>query len=318
MLRPVDKIEILTLMDNYVDLLLESTPVVTRPPKAKGGIISKDTLIGEHGLSLLVTVFDGGEKHTILFDTGHTGIGVLHNAAHLEVDLGKIETIVMSHRHMDHTGSLKPVLERLGRPIPLVIHPDAFLPSRCLLLPDGKRLRFPDTLNRKELEQAGVQIVESRGPVPVAEGRILVTGEIERTTQFEKGLPNAYTEQDGELVKDPISDDQSLVMHLKGKGLVVISGCAHSGIINTLLYSRKISGVDRFHAVLGGFHLSGPQFEPIIEQTLQSLRGMNPKVFVPMHCTGWKAVHRCEEAFPEAFVLNSVGSTITLSSAPAV
>ena len=313
MLRPVDKIEILTLMDNYVDLLLESTPVVTRPPKAKGGIISKDTLIGEHGLSLLVSVFDGGEKHTILFDTGHTGIGVLHNAAHLEVDLGKIETIVMSHRHMDHTGSLKPVLERLGRPIPLVIHPDAFVPSRYLLLPDGKRLHFPDTLNRKELEQAGVQIVESRKPVPVAEGRILVTGEIERTTDFEKGLPNAYTEQDGELVKDPISDDQSLVMHLKGKGLVVISGCAHSGIINTLLYSRKISGVDRLHAVLGGFHLSGPPFEPIIEETVESMRKMNPKIFVPMHCTGWKAVHRCEEAFPEAFVLNSVGSKYTLA-----
>jgi len=194
-----------------------------------------------------------------------------------------------------------------------VIHPDAFLPSRCLLLPDGKRLRFPDTLNRKELEQAGVQIVESRGPVPVAEGRILVTGEIERTTQFEKGLPNAYTEQDGELVKDPISDDQSLVMHLKGKGLVVISGCAHSGIINTLLYSRKISGVDRFHAVLGGFHLSGPQFEPIIEETVESMRKMHPKIFVPMHCTGWKAVHRCEEASPEPFVLNIVGSKYTLA-----
>jgi 7,8-dihydropterin-6-yl-methyl-4-(beta-D-ribofuranosyl)aminobenzene 5'-phosphate synthase len=313
-LREVDRIEILTLMDNYVDLLLESTAVVTRPPKAKGGIISKDTLIGEHGLSLLVTVFDGGEKHAILFDTGHTGIGVLHNAAHLEVDLGKIETIVMSHRHMDHTGSLKPILERLGRPIPLVIHPDAFLVSRYLLLPDGKRLRFPDTLNRKDLEKAGVEIVESRKPVPVAGGRILVTGEIERTTPFEKGLPNAYTEQDGELVKDPIPDDQSLVMHLRGKGLVVISGCAHSGIINTLLYSKKISGADRLHAVLGGFHLSGPPFEPIIEETIQSLREMNPKVFVPMHCTGWKAVHRCEEAFPEAFVLNSVGSTITLSS----
>ncbi|NTV58984.1 MAG: MBL fold metallo-hydrolase, partial [Deltaproteobacteria bacterium] len=125
MLRPVDKIEVLTLMDNYVDLLLESTPVVTRPAKAKGGMISRDTLIGEHGLSLLVTVHDGKEKHTILFDTGHTGIGVLHNATHLEVDLGKIETIVMSHRHMDHTGSLRPILERLGRPIPLVIHPDA-------------------------------------------------------------------------------------------------------------------------------------------------------------------------------------------------
>jgi 7,8-dihydropterin-6-yl-methyl-4-(beta-D-ribofuranosyl)aminobenzene 5'-phosphate synthase len=314
MLKEVDRVEVLTLMDNYVDLLLESTKVVTRPPKAKGGMISRDTLVGEHGLSLLVTVHEGKEKHTVLFDTGHTGIGVLHNATHLEVDLGQIETIVMSHRHMDHTGSLGPILERLGRPIPLVIHPDAFLPSRYLLLPDGTKLRFPDTLNRKDLEQTGVKIVESRKPVPVADGKILVTGEIERTTGFEKGLPNAYTEHDGELVKDPVSDDQSLVIRLKGKGLVVISGCAHSGIINTLLYSRKISGEDRLYAVLGGFHLSGPQFEPIIEETIESLEKMNPKIFVPMHCTGWKAVHRFEETFPDAFVLNSVGSTITLSS----
>ena len=155
---------------------------------------------------------------------------------------------------------------------------------------------------------------QSRKPVSVAEGRILVTGEIERKTVFEKGLPNAYMEHSGELVKDPISDDQSLIMHLRGKGLVVISGCAHSGIINTLLYSKKISGVDRLYAVLGGFHLSGPQFEPIIEETIDSLKKMNPRIFVPMHCTGWKAVHRFEETFPDAFILNSVGSTITLSS----
>jgi 7,8-dihydropterin-6-yl-methyl-4-(beta-D-ribofuranosyl)aminobenzene 5'-phosphate synthase len=313
MLRQVDKIEVLTLMDNYVDLLLESTAVVTRPPKAKEGMIQKDTLVGEHGLSLLITVHEGMEKHTILFDTGHTGIGVLHNSDHLKIDLGQIETIVMSHRHMDHTGSLWPVLERIGRPVPLVIHPDAFLPSRYLILSDGKKLRFPDTLNRKDLEQAGVEIEESRKPVPVADGRILVTGEIERTTAFEKGLPNAYTEQRGKMVKDPIKDDQSLVLHLKGKGLVVISGCAHSGIVNTLLYSKKISGIDRLYAVLGGFHLSGPQFEPIIEETIDSLREMNPKIFVPMHCTGWKAVHRFEEAFPEAFVLNSVGSKYALT-----
>jgi 7,8-dihydropterin-6-yl-methyl-4-(beta-D-ribofuranosyl)aminobenzene 5'-phosphate synthase len=317
MLKEVDRIEVLTLMDNYVDLLLGSTTVVTRPPKAKGGMISKDTLVGEHGLSLLVTVHEGGEKHTVLFDTGHTGIGVLHNVTHLGVDMGQIETIIMSHRHMDHTGSLWPILERLGRPIPLVIHPDAFLPSRYLLLPDGKKLRFPDTLNRKDLEQTGVQIVESRKPVAVAKGMILVTGEIERTTKFEKGLPNAYTEQDGELVKDEISDDQSLVIHLRGRGLVVISGCAHSGIINTLFYSRKIAGVDRLYAVLGGFHLSGPEFEPIIEATIDSMQEMNPRILVPMHCTGWKAVHRFEEAFPGPFVLNSVGSTITLSCASA-
>ena len=316
-LRQVDRIEVLTLMDNYVDLLLESTTVVTRPPKAKGGIISRDALVGEHGLSLLVTVYEGKEKHTVLFDTGFTGIGVLHNAKHLEVDLGEIKTLVMSHRHMDHTGSLWPILELLGRPIPLVIHPDAFIPSRYLLLPDGKKLRYPDTLNRQDLEQAGVEIVESKKPVPVAGGRILVTGEIERRTGFEKGLPNAYTEQDGKLVKDPVSDDQALVIHLKEKGLVVISGCAHAGIINTLLYSRKIAEIDRLYAVLGGFHLSGPLFEPIIEETIESVKKMNPKIVVPMHCTGWKAIHRFEEAFPDAFVLNSVGSTITLSSASA-
>ncbi|MCX5877665.1 MAG: MBL fold metallo-hydrolase [Deltaproteobacteria bacterium] len=316
-LRQVDRIEVLTLMDNYVDLLLESTTVVTRPPKAKGGIISRDALVGEHGLSLLVTVYEGKEKHTVLFDTGFTGIGVLHNAKHLEVDLGEIRTLVMSHRHMDHTGSLWPILELLGRPIPLVIHPDAFIPSRYLLLPDGKKLRYPDTLNRQDLEQAGVEIVESKKPVPVAGGRILVTGEIERRTGFEKGLPNAYTEQDGKLVKDPVSDDQALVIHLKEKGLVVISGCAHAGIINTLLYSRKIAEIDRLYAVLGGFHLSGPLFEPIIEETIESVKKMNPKIVVPMHCTGWKAIHRFEEAFPDAFVLNSVGSTITLSSASA-
>jgi len=315
MLKEVDRIDVLTLMDNYVDLLLESTTVVTRPPKAKGGMISRDSLVGEHGLSLLVTVYEGKEKHTVLFDTGHSGIGVLHNAAHLEVDLGQIETIVMSHRHMDHTGSLWPILDRLGRRIPLVIHPDAFIPSRYLLLPDGKKLRYPDTLNRRDLEQAGVEIVESRKPVPVADGRILVTGEIERTTGFEKGLPNAYTEQDGKLVKDPVSDDQALVIRLKEKGLVVISGCAHAGIINTLLYSKKIAGLNRLYAVLGGFHLSGPQFEPIIEETIESLKKMNPKIFVPMHCIGWKAAHRFEETFPDAFVLNSVGSTITLSCA---
>ena len=316
-LRQVDRIEVLTLMDNYVDLLLESTTVVTRPPKAKGGIISRDALVGEHGLSLLVTVYEGKEKHTVLFDTGFTGIGVLHNAKHLEVDLGEIRTLVMSHRHMDHTGSLWPILELLGRPIPLVIHPDAFIPSRYLLLPDGKKLRYPDTLNRQDLEQAGVEIVESKKPVPVAGGRILVTGEIERRSGFEKGLPNAYTEQDGKLVKDPVSDDQALVIHLKEKGLVVISGCAHAGIINTLLYSRKIAEIDRLYAVLGGFHLSGPLFEPIIEETIESVKKMNPKIVVPMHCTGWKAIHRFEEAFPDAFVLNSVGSTITLSSASA-
>ena len=115
------------------------------------------------------------------------------------------------------------------------------------------------------------------------------------------------------MEKDTIADDQSLVINMRGKGLAVISGCAHAGIINTVLHARKITGVERVHTVLGGFHLSGPLFEPIIEETIGELKKMAPEVIVPMHCTGWNAVNRFAQAFPDSFVLNSVGSLFNLS-----
>jgi 7,8-dihydropterin-6-yl-methyl-4-(beta-D-ribofuranosyl)aminobenzene 5'-phosphate synthase len=141
---------------------------------------------------------------------------------------------------------------------------------------------------------------------------ILVTGEVERATGFEKGLPNASLERDGKLEPDAIRDDQALVVNLKDKGLVVISGCAHSGIINTVLYAKKITGVDRIHAVLGGFHLSGPVVEPVIEETITEFKKIKPEVIIPMHCTGWEAIKRFSQAFPSSFILNSVGTKISL------
>jgi 7,8-dihydropterin-6-yl-methyl-4-(beta-D-ribofuranosyl)aminobenzene 5'-phosphate synthase len=316
-LRPVDRVEVLTLMDNYVDLLLESTTVVKRPPKAKGGMISRGTLVGEHGLSLLVTVYEGKEKHTVLLDTGYSAVGVPHNIEHLGLDLKEVEAIVLSHGHMDHLGSLNVLLEKMPKPMPVLVHPYAFTSPRYVTRKDGGKDRFPHMLDRGEIKKRGGQIIEAAGPTFICEGMIMVSGEVERTTSFEKGMPHAVVEKNGKLEKDPILEDQALVIHLKEKGLVVISGCAHAGIINTLLYSRKISEIDRLYAVLGGFHLSGPLFEPIIEETIESVKKMNPKIVVPMHCTGWKAIHQFEEAFPDAFVLNSVGSTITLSSASA-
>ena len=110
-----------------------------------------------------------------------------------------------------------------------------------------------------------------------------------------------------------MTDDQSLVLLLKGRGLVIISGCSHSGIVNTVRYSKKLAGSEKVYAVLGGFHLGGPPFEPIIDRTIKELKREDPDVIVPMHCTGWKAIQRVSEVFPEAFVLNSVGSKITLS-----
>lgn len=313
-LQEVDRVEILTLMDNYVDVLLTNTDVVYRPPLAKGGEIPDDTLVAEHGLSMLITLYRDDEEHTILFDTGYSSIGVLHNMEMLEIDPAEIEAIVISHGHMDHTGTLYPILEKISAPIPLAIHPDAFASPRYFVLDDGRKLLFPQTLDRSKLEKLGVRLIESREATLIADDMALVTGEVERTTTFEKGLPNAYLERNGNMEKDPISDDQAIAVHVKGKGLVVISGCAHAGIINTILYIRKVTGVSDVHAVLGGFHLSGAFFEPIIEETINEIRKLDPKILVPMHCTGWKAIHRFSEEFPGSFILNSVGSRFTISS----
>jgi 7,8-dihydropterin-6-yl-methyl-4-(beta-D-ribofuranosyl)aminobenzene 5'-phosphate synthase len=312
-IKAVDRVEITVLMDNYIDALLGSTDVVTRPVFRKGDEISTDTVVAEHGLSMLVTTYRGKESRSVLFDTGHTETGVPHNLKQLEIDLSDIEAIVLSHGHMDHTGALYPILKDLVRPMTLVVHPGAFHFPRLLKWPDGRVDRFPNTLVREDLKKQGVKILESRGPVSLAKGMIVVTGEIERKTTFEKGFPVARMVRDGDLVPDPISDDQSLVVHLKGRGLVVISGCAHSGIVNTVLYSRKIAGIGPVYAILGGFHLTGPLFEPIIGDTIAALKEIGPKVIVPMHCTGWKAINLISDAFPSAFVLNSVGSRFELS-----
>jgi len=311
-INPVDRVEILTLMDNYVDVLLTNTEVVTRPPLSKSGTIPADTLLAEHGLSLLVTVYRGDETHTVLFDTGYSRIGVLHNVDVLGVDLGRVEALALSHGHMDHTGSLYAVLDRIPHRIPLVFHPGVFDAPRFFGLADGRRLLFPQTVAREDLLKRNVHLVESTSPTPLADGMVLVTGEVERVTPFEKGLPNASMERNGQVVNDPIADDQALVVHLEGKGLAIIAGCSHAGIINTIRYAQKITGIEPIHAAIGGFHLSGPFFEKIIEQTIDEFTKIGPKVLSPMHCTGWKAIHQIAEAFPEAFVLNSVGSVIAL------
>jgi 7,8-dihydropterin-6-yl-methyl-4-(beta-D-ribofuranosyl)aminobenzene 5'-phosphate synthase len=312
-LKPLDRVEVLTLMDNFVDVLLEDSEIVTRPPKAAGAEIPTDTLLAEHGLCLLVKVQHGADRHTVLFDTGYNSIGVLHNMDKLAVDPNALEAIILSHAHMDHTGSLHPILQKISHPIPLVVHPDAFLYPRFLEAKDGSKKRFPRTLVREDLDRANVEILESKTPTSIMNETILVSGEVKRTTAFEKGMPNALIERDGNLEPDPIKDDQALVMHLKDRGLVVISGCSHTGIVNTVRYAKKLTGVEKIHAVLGGFHLSGAFFEKILDQTIRELKALSPEVVVPMHCTGRKAMEQFSRQFPSAFVLNSVGSKITLS-----
>ena len=313
-LKDVDRVEILTLIDNYVDVLLGDTDVVTRPPHRGGGRIFADTLLGEHGLSLLVTVHAGDTKKTVLFDTGYSAVGVPHNIEYLGLDLHDVEAVVLSHGHMDHLGSLYTLLDRMSKPMPVYVHPFAFTSPRYTSRKDGGKDQFPVILDREKIEKKGGSVVETESPTLIAGGTILVSGQVERTTPFEKGMPNALVEKNGRVEKDDIPDDQSLYVRLKDKGLVVIGGCSHAGIINTVLYGKKVSGAEKVHAVLGGFHLSGPFYKGIVGKTIDALKAMEPEVVVPMHCTGWEAVKQFAEAFPGAFLLSSAGSKFTLTT----
>lgn len=311
-LKSVNRIEVTTLLDNYVDILLESAPHVRRPPLAKGGELPTDTLVAEHGLSLLIKTTREKQNNSVLLDTGYNSHSVIHNMEWLGIDAQAIESIVISHSHMDHAGALYPLVEKMTPPVSVVAHPEIFSHPRLLKFPDGRRLKFPTCYDPDQMQSAGIDVMESKGPTPIAGGTIVVTGEVERTTGFEKGMPGVFVEKNNQLQPDIIEDDQSLILNLEGRGLVLITGCCHAGLINTLRYAEKITGINKVHAVLGGFHLSGAAFAPIVESTIEALGQINPEIIIPMHCTGWQSTRRLAETFSEAFILNSVGTTFIL------
>ena len=310
-LRQADSIEVITLVDNYSDVLLQGNQAIIRPPLARKGVIPKNTLLAEHGLSLLVKVCVKNETHSIVLDTGYTNVAVPHNLEYLGLTLEDVEAVALSHGHMDHTGALKEIMGLTGPGTKLILHPDIFY-SRSIQFPSEQRVSFPAFPSREELKDWGADVVENREPLMLCGDSILVTGEIPRITSFEKGMPGALIKHNEAFVSDTFNDDQSLVINLGNKGLVVISGCAHSGIINSVLYARQLTGNNKICAVIGGFHLSGAVMEPSIEPTIKEMKKMSLQVISPMHCTGFKAVSRFAEELPDAFLLNSVGSRITL------
>ena len=312
-LPAVDGVEITTIMDNSFDLLLASTQIARRFP-ALADVLTRPQLRGEHGVSTLITVINQGKRETILFDTGVSPDGALHNIDVLGVNLGEVQAIVISHGHTDHTHGLDGFLDRLGkRRMPILLHPDAFL-KRRLIYNDDKVLDLPPP-SLHDLEREGIVLLIERGPSFLVNGTVLVTGQVERTTDFETGMKNQQAEIDGQWQPDPwVYDDQATVINVRNKGLVVITGCGHAGVINILRQARALTGIEQIYAVLGGFHLSGAAFEPIIPQTIAALQEINPAVVVPAHCTGWRATHGIARAMPEAFIPNSVGTTYVLMS----
>ena len=309
-----DKIEILTLQDNYIDLVSrDNTDIVERAMPVKEMEI-KNSILAEHGFSSLVTVTRGKQTRKILFDFGFSAMGAAFNADALGVDLGDVEAAALSHGHLDHVGGLSELMQRVGRKgIELVVHPEVFRNPRYSLLGEGRKVKFPSFTRQKALE-TGVAIIETEGPRSLIGGDILFLGGIPRLTDFEKGAPNLIYLKNGEQMQDDVPDDTSIVANIRGKGLVILSGCAHSGIINTVNYAKKVTGVNKVFVIMGGFHLSGLQLSSVIEPTVRCLKEIEPTYVVPTHCTGRNAVMQIERQMPESFILNMVGTRLTFSA----
>jgi 7,8-dihydropterin-6-yl-methyl-4-(beta-D-ribofuranosyl)aminobenzene 5'-phosphate synthase len=325
-LRPVRRVHITTLIDNTVDVLAADAGPARRRvlpdwPRLAAPVhqddLGVDGPLAEHGFSALVEVeLEDGGVHRLLFDTGVSPDGMVENMRRLEVAPDTVEAVVCSHGHFDHTTGLDGLSRALGghANLPVLLHPE-FWSRRRVALPGREPWELPST-SRSGLEGIGFEVVERPEPSFLFAGSVLITGEVPRTTDFEQGFAIHQALRHGSWEPDPlILDDQALVVNLAGRGLVVITGCGHAGVVNVLRYARALTGVERVHAVLGGFHLTGALFEPVIGPTVEALGALGPDVVVPAHCTGWRGMHELANRLPAAFVANSVGTRVELVAA---
>jgi len=310
-IKQSDKIEILLLQDNYIDLVeAPASAMVARANPVKDGYI-KNSVIAEHGFSALVKTTDGAVEHTLLFDFGYSPEGVVHNMDALGVDPSKIEELALSHGHMDHTGGMEAVANKIGKKLKIFLHPFALDNNRYLKFTEDFKLKFPE-LKKADLSGKELDIISTKEPLEMIDGYGLFLGEIPRETPFETGMPLAtYSDASGEH-KDDIIDDSSIVFILKDKGLVILTGCAHSGIINTVHHAQKTTGIDKVHAIIGGFHLGNAPADAVLNPTIEELKKIAPDYIIPCHCTGRTAIMAMEREFP-GFILSMSGTRFTFS-----
>jgi 7,8-dihydropterin-6-yl-methyl-4-(beta-D-ribofuranosyl)aminobenzene 5'-phosphate synthase len=314
-MQEIDSVEITTLQDNYIDLITrDESAVIQRAVPLTPALEINNSVLAEHGFASLVTVYTGGGGRCLLFDFGFSAHGAAFNADALSLDLSNVEALVLSHGHPDHTGGFRNISKKLKRSgLEFVAHPAAFRSNRCQKITQDFKISFP-AFTRENVRRAGAIFVESEGPRELLDGMALFLGEIPRLTAFEKVGTTFCYEDNGQDRLDLIEDDTALVFNVKGKGLVVLTGCCHSGIINTVKYAQKVTGVNEIFAAMGGFHLSGADSDLVVAPTATALLELNPRYVVPAHCTGRAASDYIRDKMPDRFLLNMSGTRLTFSS----
>ena len=294
------------LVDNFFDVFEPSKPGIVE--RVAPGRLPKP-LIAAHGLAFWVTLTRNGRATRILMDTANSPLPLFNNLEALGHEPKEADALVVTHGHPDHYGGLLEFLDRRQAPLPVYLHEDAYLP-KVLITPRGRI--GPWKLERRELEDRGVDLHENRGPVLVQDLAML-TGTVEATTPYETPLPGAKRVVNGTEEHDTFSDEQALVMNVKDRGLVVIGGCCHPGVVNMVKYAQKLTGVQRVAAILGGFHLTVGG-EHLIRETIQGLKELNPGIILAGHCTGFKALTQLALNFPDTFMVSCVGTKLMIGS----
>ena len=261
-------------------------------------------LKAKHGLCVYAEAKVKDECFAFLLDTGPSSDILRRNVEALKIDLSRIKGVVLSHGHYDHAGGLLEVLKHIDKNVPIVAHPSIFEP-KFSFKPVLTYIGVPFTL--MEVKKLGGSLLLSRNPVQLVED-VSTTGEIERVTSYEK-TEGLWTVNRERFMPDVLLDDQSLIFKIEGKGLVIVSGCAHSGIVNTVIHSRKLMEVEKLHAVIGGFHLKDSSREKI-QQTINDLSAFNPEIICPCHCTGKEAIAMFKETFGEDCLAIKTGDII--------
>jgi 7,8-dihydropterin-6-yl-methyl-4-(beta-D-ribofuranosyl)aminobenzene 5'-phosphate synthase len=270
-LVPIDALDIQIIVDNVTDSLSSVPSFVETELAGLGRRRCAAWVLGggclccaAHGLSCLLTLRSGDSVRTVLFDTGPEDRTFEQNVSRLGIDLGPVEAMVLSHGHWDHAGAMLRALQLVrdrngGRTVPCYTHPDMFR-SRAAKQADGSFRLMEDVPSVAALTAHGGQVITTRDAQLVAGDRAFVSGEIPRRSGFETGLPGQHRRTEDGAGWEPdelLLDERFVALHVRGKGLVVLTACSHAGVVNVLAHAREWFPGVKLHAVLGGLHLSG-------------------------------------------------------------
>jgi len=265
--------------------------------------------IAQHGISLLLKIEYNNEVKYILFDTGTYAKPILFNMKLLKINPSVIDVIILSHCHYDHTGGLAGILKKIRKEeVPVITHPDIFR-LHLVLKPHVMHVGIPRRCNRERVEELGGKWILVKEPFNITPC-VMYSGEIREIEEFEKTDIELYTVKDGKLVKDPVRDEVAIAVNTK-KGLIIIVGCSHPGIISITKHFKKITGVEKIEAIIGGLHLINAK-ENRIKKTIEELNNMNVKNLYVGHCTGLRAEAEILRIFKGNFEKLCSGMRITI------